>query len=199
MLLRNSVLIIDNYDSFVHNLADEFHRVGMQTQVFRAQAPLATVLDAIRQQQVQALVFSPGPGTPQQATLCLALLQHAAADLPILGVCLGHQCIVTHFGGRVEIMPSVCHGKQAKITHQAQGLFRNLPSPLTVARYHSLGSVDAGDELIVDASLGEMVMAVRHRQRPIYGVQFHPESIMTPHGRDLVKAFLQQTTTGEST
>ncbi len=186
------VLLIDNYDSFVHNLADEFRCLQCEVIVVRANMPLQQVLTLIEEAQIQALVFSPGPGKPSDAELCLQLLEYAPKSLPILGVCLGHQCIVEHFSGKVGQAEQVVHGKHTFMMHDQKGLFADMPAPMQIGRYHSLVAETVGDELEIQAAADDEVMAVKHKQHPIYGVQFHPESILTPRGNRLIRNFLTE-------
>ncbi len=192
MSIQKRVLFIDNFDSFVHNLADEFRLQACTVEVIRNHIPLTRILSHIEKTQPHALVFSPGPGSPDDAKLCLELLDNIDKALPVLGICLGHQAIVQHFGGKVTHAAKVIHGKQTFIKHSQQGLFTNLEPLIQVGRYHSLVGTDIPEELIIDAQCEDEVMAVRHRQRPIYGLQFHPESILTPLGYALIANFLQQ-------
>jgi anthranilate synthase/aminodeoxychorismate synthase-like glutamine amidotransferase len=185
-----TVLAIDNYDSFVHLLAEEFRRRGCRVDVRRSHWPLEDALAHIASQRPDLLLLSPGPGGPAEAELCLGLLREAPEDLPIFGVCLGLQCIVHHFGGRVERAARIVHGKPALVTHRGEGLFRGLETPMQVGRYHSLVGRDLPEELVVDAECDGETMAVRHRHRPIHGVQFHPESILTPEGGALLDHLL---------
>jgi anthranilate synthase/aminodeoxychorismate synthase-like glutamine amidotransferase len=191
MTRARSVLAIDNYDSFVHLLADELRRRGCDVDVRRSHWPLPEALAHIRDERPDLLLLSPGPGGPDDATLCLGLLREASEEIPIFGVCLGLQCIVRHFGGRVVRASRIVHGKPALVTHRGEGLFRGLESPMQVGRYHSLVGRDLPDELVVDAECDGEVMAVRHRTRPIRGVQFHPESILTPDGGTLLDNLLE--------
>ncbi len=191
MIARFTVLAIDNYDSFVHILADEFRRRDCAVDVYRSHWPTEEALGYIRMKQPDLLLMSPGPGRPEEAALCLALLDKAPKHLPIFGVCLGHQCIVHHFGGRVSRAGEVVHGKPALVQHRGAGIFRNLESPMQVGRYHSLIGVEIDGELLVTAECDGMPMAVEHRHRPIWGVQFHPESILSPVGGRLVDNLLK--------
>lgn len=182
------LLLIDNYDSFVYNLYQLFAEL-IPCQVVRN--------DALSVQQVldlkpAGIVLSPGPGRPEQAGICLELLQRQP-QLPVLGVCLGHQSLAQAFGGRVIKAPSLMHGKTSEITHNNAGLFAGLPQPLTVARYHSL--VAEADSLpdcleVTAWSADGLIMGLRHRSLPYSGVQFHPESIATPQGRQLLAQFV---------
>jgi anthranilate synthase/aminodeoxychorismate synthase-like glutamine amidotransferase len=185
---RLQVLFIDNFDSFVFNLVDEYRRLGCAVQIWRNDIQVEQALAiADRLSRPSLVVISPGPGGPKDAGCCLDLLRAAPADLPIFGVCLGLQTMLEAFGGRVDRAPEAVHGKASQITHTGQGLFAGLPSPLAAARYHSLVGVQVPDEFQVTASLDGMPMAIAHTQRPIAGVQFHPESILTPWGSALIK------------
>lgn len=182
------ILLIDNYDSFVYNLYQYLAELGADCRVIRNDAMRCDELLAL---QPQGIVLSPGPGRPEQAGVCLELIQRA--EVPLLGVCLGHQAIAQAFGGRVIHAPYLMHGKTSPISHQQTGLFAGLPSPLTVARYHSLVAEAASlpAELEVTAGTADgVIMALRHRQRPIHGLQFHPESIASEGGHALLQNFL---------
>ncbi len=141
--------------------------------------------------QPDLLVFSPGPGRPEDAALCLALLSAIPDELPVFGVCLGMQCIVHHFGGRVGPADEVVHGKPARVDHGRAGIFAGLESPMQVGRYHSLIGIQIPDVLAVHADCEGAVMAVHHRDRPIWGVQFHPESVLSPFGGRLIENLLK--------
>jgi anthranilate synthase component 2 len=185
------ILVIDNYDSFTYNLVHYLNELGAQTLVRRNDA--LSVEEALGLRP-QAVLLSPGPCTPNEAGICLDLLAAAPADLPILGVCLGHQAIGQSFGGRVERAQSLMHGKTSLIHHADKGVFRGLPNPFTGARYHSLAVPRASlpDVLEVTAWTedGE-VMGLQHKSRPVHGVQFHPESIATEGGHALLANFLE--------
>jgi len=186
------VVLIDNFDSFSFNLVDDFARRGCTVDVWRNTIgaedalALATNTDA-----PSLIVLSPGPGDPDAAGCCVELARLAAGIVPLLGVCLGHQAIVRAFGGTIERAPSIVHGKTAAVRHDGRGLFRDLPSPMTVGRYHSLVAGSLGDALEPSATLGDLVMAVRHREAPVLGVQFHPESILTRDGGQIIDAALR--------
>jgi anthranilate synthase component 2 len=190
------ILMIDNYDSFTNNLVQNLGELGADVQTHRN--------DQITVKQVAALkpshiVLSPGPCTPNKAGICLELIRELAGKCPILGVCLGHQSIGQAFGGTVVRAREIMHGKTSPIHHQGQGVFRQLPAPFTATRYHSL--IVAGETFPQDLEVtawterddGERdeVMGLRHRSLPIEGVQFHPESILTEHGHDLLRNFLE--------
>jgi anthranilate synthase component 2 len=190
------LLVLDNYDSFTYNLVQFFGDLGVQPVVYRNDA--LTVQQAIGLGP-QAIVISPGPGTPDRAGISVPLVRAAAAErIPLLGVCLGHQAIGEAFGGRVVRAERLMHGKTTAVKHDGKGLFQGVQDPLTVMRYHSLVVSPAGlpAELEVsawssDRPTGTEIMAVRHRRLPVYGVQFHPESIATDQGRDLLKNFIK--------
>jgi anthranilate synthase/aminodeoxychorismate synthase-like glutamine amidotransferase len=185
------VLLIDNYDSFVHNLARYVRELGRPTTVVRNDA--LTVEDAAAMGPSHIIV-SPGPGTPDDAGVSLALIARLGGTVPILGVCLGHQAIGQAYGGRVVRARRPMHGKTSAIHHDGTGVFRGLPQPLRATRYHSLVVTPEGlpGDLVVTARSGEgEIMGLRHRRDPVVGVQFHPEAVLTEHGHDLLAAFLE--------
>ena len=183
------MLLIDNYDSFTYNLAHLFGALGVEVRVLRNDE--LTPHDA-EQLGAAHLVVSPGPGRPADAGASIEIIKRLAPRVPTLGVCLGHQAIVEAFGGEVGQAKRLVHGKASSIAHDGQGLFSGLPDPLEAGRYHSLAATQVPDELGVCATTedGE-VMAVRHRELPIDGIQFHPESVLTPDGPALAKNFLE--------
>jgi anthranilate synthase component II len=186
------VLLIDNYDSFVYNLADYCAALGADVQVIRNDADWQAARKAF---QPTHIVLSPGPGWPQEAGCCIELAKELHGELPLLGVCLGHQAIGEAHGGLVIRHPQgPVHGKTARVGHTGQGLFAGLSRPIEATRYHSL-IVDVGgmrDEWVVDATLADgTVMALRHRHCPTFGLQFHPESLCTDQGLELLSRFLQ--------
>ncbi|WP_421791543.1 anthranilate synthase component II [Hyphobacterium sp.] len=185
------LLIIDNYDSFTFNLVHYFEELGAKTRVIRND--VMSVADALALEP-QAICLSPGPGRPEDAGICLDLIRKAPETLPILGVCLGHQCMGENFGGQTVQAREIMHGKSSPVTHDGSGVFTDLPSPFDVARYHSLavGNLPEDGEMIVNAWTedGE-IMALRHRTRPLHGVQFHPESIASQHGHAVLANFLE--------
>jgi para-aminobenzoate synthetase component II len=185
------LLLIDNYDSFVHNLARYFQRLGQETLVVRNDAIDA---DRVRLLRPSAVVLSPGPCAPRQAGATLALVRALWVEVPMLGVCLGHQTIAEALGAKITRAPRPVHGQTSAITHGGQGLFANLPSPLTVCRYHSLvvesASLPASLQPTAWTEDG-LLMAIQHANRPIYGVQFHPEAILTEGGHELLANFLR--------
>lgn len=186
------ILVIDNYDSFTWNLVHFLHDVGAETDVRRNDALSASEALAM---QPDGIVLSPGPCTPNEAGICMDLVRNAPDNLPILGVCLGHQSIGQALGGAVVQAQEIRHGKRSDIRHEGGPLFQGLPERYSVVRYHSL-SVRAGDlpdELIADAYTDDgEIMAMRHVSRPVFGVQFHPESILTEHGHALLRNFMTQ-------
>ena len=187
------LLMIDNYDSFTYNLVQYFGELGQDVRVFRNDE---ISLDQIEQLNPDHIVISPGPCSPAEAGISVPTLQHFAGKKPILGVCLGHQSIGAAFGGKVVRAKQVMHGKTSPVHHNNVGVFRGLPNPLTVTRYHSLAieraSLPDCLEITAWTDDGE-IMGVRHTQFAIEGVQFHPESILTDRGHDLLKNFLQTT------
>lgn len=182
------VLVIDNYDSFTFNLVQYLGELGAEPVVVRNDA-LDPVTAAT--QGYDRLLISPGPGRPEEAGHSIDYIKTLGTEIPTLGVCLGHQAITVAFGGTVDLAPEPRHGKVSPITHDGLGLFRDLPNPFEATRYHSLASVDLPDDLLAIAhSEDGVVQGIRHRTLPITGVQFHPESIMTKSGKDLLSNFL---------
>jgi anthranilate synthase component II len=185
------ILLIDNYDSFVYNLARYFERLGHATRVVRN---TAVNMDAVESLAPAAIVLSPGPCTPQRAGCALELVRRFHASLPMLGICLGHQTIAAALGGRVIKAKEPVHGRTSPVHHNNRGLFVNLPNPLVGCRYHSLVVDEASlpDYLEVSARTDDgTVMAIAHRTLPVVGLQFHPESILTECGYPLLAAFLR--------
>lgn len=184
------ILVIDNYDSFTYNLVHYPNELGAQTSVVRNDA--LTVQEALSQ-GAEAILLSPGPCAPDQAGICLPLLRGAPDDLAILGVCLGHQAIGQAYGGDVIRAKSLMHGKTSPIHHTGQGIFKDMPNPFTATRYHSLSidraTLPADLEITAWTEDGE-IMGVQHKTRPIHGLQFHPESILTEGGHQLLANFL---------
>lgn len=184
------LFILDNYDSFTYNLAQLFGELGEQPLVVRNDQ---ITVDELIELQPARIVISPGPGGPADAGISLEIIQRLGSHTPILGVCLGHQCIGEAFGGRVVRAPRLMHGKTSLIYHDQAGLFAGLPNPFEATRYHSLiVEQPLPAELIATAFTAEgELMGVRHCQQPIFGVQFHPESILTPFGRAILENFLK--------
>lgn len=188
---KTKVLFIDNFDSFTYNLVDEFGKRNCDTRVYRADTPLETLAAVAAQWRPHLLVISPGPGNPDSAGVTLKAIDYFKDRLPILGVCLGHQAIVQYFGGRIGHAPAVMHGKPSRITHTAKGVFSGLENPLQAGRYHSLCATAMPECLDVTAEFEGIVMGVQHKTLPVYGVQFHPESILTPTGGKLIENMLR--------
>jgi anthranilate synthase/aminodeoxychorismate synthase-like glutamine amidotransferase len=185
------ILVVDNYDSFVYNLVQYLGELGAEPVVHRHDA---VTLDEMIDLQPDGLLISPGPGRPEDAGLSNAAIEHfARRGVPVLGVCLGHQCIGQLYGGEVVRAPRVMHGKTSEISHAGVGVFAGLPNPFTATRYHSLivarESLPAELEITAESEDG-LVMGLRHRELPVEGVQFHPESILTTGGHDLLRNFL---------
>ena len=190
------ILVIDNYDSFTYNLVQYLGELGVETRVVRNDD---IGVDAINDIKPQRILISPGPGTPDTAGISLAVIEHFAEHIPILGVCLGHQAIAQAFGGTIGHAKRIMHGKTSQIHHTGTGLFADIKSPFQATRYHSLVieedslpeclEMNAWTEL--DDHQREEIMGVRHRSYPTVGVQFHPESILTEHGHQLLKNFLE--------
>jgi anthranilate synthase component 2 len=184
------ILVVDNYDSFTRNLVHYIADLGAETRVVRNDDLTAAEAWALTP---EAVLLSPGPCTPNEAGICLALLDTAPVDMPIFGVCLGHQAMGQAFGGEVIRAKSLMHGKTSPIEHDGRGVFKGLPSPFTATRYHSLAvrreTLPEALEVTAWTADGE-IMGLAHRGRPIHGVQFHPESIATEHGHDLLSNFL---------
>jgi anthranilate synthase/aminodeoxychorismate synthase-like glutamine amidotransferase len=181
------VLFIDNFDSFTYNLVDEFEKRGAEVRVHRNDITLPELLSVVEELAPELLVISPGPSTPSRAGVCLEAVKTLAGQLPIFGVCLGHQVIVEVFGGRVGRAPLPVHGKASELEHDGEGIFEGLDNPMAVGRYHSLVGLEIPELLTVSARTGEIVMALRHATLPLVGVQFHPESILTPAGGLLIE------------
>ena len=184
------ILIVDNYDSFTYNLAQYFGELGCALMVKRNDA---VSLDEISSLRPTHVCISPGPGRPAQAGLSNDIVREFSARVPLLGVCLGHQCIGEVFGGKIVAAPRLLHGKTSQIQHNGSGVFANLPNPFTATRYHSLivspDSVPDCLEVTAQTSEGE-IMGLRHRDFPVHGVQFHPESILTAEGKKLLANFV---------
>lgn len=185
-----TVLIVDNYDSFVFNIARYAEELGARTLVVRNDA---LTVEAVADLRPRAIIVSPGPCAPDQAGISLAVIRRFSGLVPILGVCLGHQAIGQAFGGQVVRARRPLHGQATAIDHEGGGLFAGLPRPLTVGRYHSLVVALSGAEpLVVTARSAEgEIMALRHRDHPTFGVQFHPESVLTEGGHALLRNFLE--------
>ncbi len=187
------ILIIDNYDSFVYTLARYVQKLGVETLVKRNDK---ITLDEIEKLKPRAIILSPGPCTPKDAGICIELVKEFGKDIPILGVCLGHQAIGEAYGGKTVSAQKPMHGKSSEIEHDSSELFHNISSnPIIAGRYHSLAiDINNCKELRITAlSKEEEIMALQHIQHPVFGVQFHPESTLTPEGINIIKNFLTYT------
>jgi anthranilate synthase/aminodeoxychorismate synthase-like glutamine amidotransferase len=184
------ILVLDNYDSFTYNLVQYFGELGAELIVRRNDR---TTIDEIEQLHPEKICISPGPGTPDEAGISNELIRHFGAQIPVLGVCLGHQCIGQVYGGEVVRADRLMHGKTSPILHEGDGVFFGLPIPFEATRYHSLivrrETLPPELEIVAETSEGE-IMGLRHRRYPVHGVQFHPESIMTSEGKKLLANFL---------
>ena len=190
------LFVLDNYDSFTYNLVQYFGELGAEVVVRRNDQVSVAGVEALHPERI---VVSPGPCTPQEAGISIALIRHFAGKVPVLGVCLGHQAIGAAFGGNVVRAPHLMHGKTSQIDHDQRTLFRDLPTPMRATRYHSLMVAEKGlpKELEISATATEpdgtrTIMGLRHRRFPVEGVQFHPESVLTNMGKQLLKNFLDQ-------
>jgi anthranilate synthase/aminodeoxychorismate synthase-like glutamine amidotransferase len=189
------VFVLDNYDSFTYNLVQYMGELGAEMVIRRNDELTPEEVEGLRPERI---LISPGPCTPQDAGISIELIKHFARSkrrVPILGVCLGHQAIGAAFGGKVVRAPKLMHGKTSEVTHDGKTIFAGIPSTMTCTRYHSLIVSEDGlpEELLVSArtSSGETIMALRHRELPIEGVQFHPESVLTTHGKQIIRNFLE--------
>lgn len=187
------ILLIDNFDSFTFNLYQYLGELGEQITVFRNNQ---LSIEQIKELNPKAIILSPGPGKPQDAGICIELIQTFYNKIPILGICLGHQAIGAAFGGEILRAALIKHGKTSLIAHQSEGIFSGLPSPLEVMRYHSLiiekCSIPEELECIAHSVDDQEIMAIKHRQYPVFGLQFHPESIGTPSGKQILNNFLNE-------
>lgn len=189
------LLVIDNYDSFTFNLVQYLGELGAEALVFRNDEYSVEEIQALGPTQV---VISPGPCTPRQAGISIELFRALDPLIPMLGVCLGHQALGEAFGGRTVRAEEVMHGKTAPVSHTGEGIFRGIPSPFTVARYHSLVTdISQGSDMLIPVAWSETegevdeIQAIRHRERPLWGVQFHPESLFSQYGKKLLGNFLE--------
>jgi anthranilate synthase/aminodeoxychorismate synthase-like glutamine amidotransferase len=184
------ILFIDNFDSFTYNLVDDFCKRNCLARIYRADTKLEELKRIADEFTPDLLVISPGPGTPDTAGVTLSAIGYFKDKLPIFGVCLGHQAIVQYFGGKVGHAPEPMHGKPSRVTHNQKGIFAGVENPLQAGRYHSLCALTLPDCLEKTAEFEDIVMGVEHKQLPIFGVQFHPESILTPAGGKIIENVL---------
>lgn len=190
--------LLDNFDSFTYNLVDQFRSLGCEVIIYRNDVAASFIADKLLSEtEPVALILSPGPGAPHEAGCLMALIGLLAGKVPMLGICLGHQAMVEHFGGKVERATQVVHGKASPTIHSGQGIFHGLPSPLPVARYHSLVATQVPDCLTVIATTDTMPMAITHKDFKAIGFQFHPESILTTLGSQLLTQTLDYLTGDE--
>jgi anthranilate synthase component II len=184
------LLIIDNYDSFTYNVAQAFGKLGADVEVHRNDK---ISLDTIRAMRPDRIVISPGPGTPEDGGVSMEVLKEISPEIPTLGVCLGHQCLGQVYGGEVIRAPRLMHGKTSDVYHQGHPLFEGVPNPFTATRYHSLIVQDPAppDLSVIAQTSDNEIMALRHKSLPIFGVQFHPESILTDYGPRIMQNFLE--------
>ena len=188
--ISRKVLFIDNFDSFTYNLVDDFCKRDCQAKVYRADTALEELKVLAEEFAPDLLVISPGPGTPDTAGVSLSAVGYFKDKLPILGVCLGHQVIVQYFGGKIGHAPEPMHGKPSRISHNEKDVFTGVENPLQAGRYHSLCVLELPECLEKTAEFEKIVMGVRHKELPIFGVQFHPESILTPAGGKIIENIL---------
>ena len=187
---NRKVLFIDNFDSFTYNLVDDFCKRNCEAKVYRADTKLEELAAIAKKFAPDLLVISPGPGTPSTAGVTLSAIDYFRDKLTIFGVCLGHQAIIQYFGGKIGHAPEPMHGKGSRVIHNEKGLFAGVENPLQAGRYHSLCALSIPKCLEKTADCDGIVMGVQHRELPIYGVQFHPESILTPAGGKIIENIL---------
>ncbi|MFD2166001.1 aminodeoxychorismate/anthranilate synthase component II [Thalassotalea euphylliae] len=188
---RRHIVMLDNLDSFTYNLVDEFYLLGFEPKVYRNTLSASFVMSELEKLAAQKnsevlLVLSPGPGAPHQAGCLMELIRLAAGKFPILGICLGHQALIEHYGGTVGRAPNIVHGKSSPVLHNGKGPFDGISNPLPVARYHSLVATAMPDSLTVTAKTDDLVMAIEHTEAAVVGFQFHPESVLTTYGSNLL-------------
>jgi len=183
------LLLLDNYDSFTYNLAQYLGELGADVKVFRNDE---TSVEKIKQLRPEAIVLSPGPGRPENAGIMNALIKNMAGTVPILGVCLGHQAIGQVYGGKITYAPSLMHGKTSAVMHNDSTLFKDVPSPFIATRYHSLviDKATLPKQFSLTAWADDVIMGIEEKDKLLYGVQFHPESILTAEGKKILKNFL---------
>ncbi len=188
-----NIIFIDNFDSFTYNLVDQFRALGHEVTVYRNHIEVAQIESEIAKASQPIVVLSPGPGEPSQAGNMPQLIQTLRGKVPMIGICLGHQAIIEAYGGSIVRAPQIIHGKISMLTHQPHATYNNLPSPLAIARYHSLVAGKVPDTLTVTAEVDGLVMSVVQEQDRVCGFQFHPESIMTTYGAQLLANTIEWT------
>lgn len=186
-----NIVLLDNYDSFTYNLVDELRALGQSLKVFRNSVDVSVICKELASSPNSLLLLSPGPGNPAQAGCMLRLIEEVQGKYPVLGICLGHQAIVQHYGGNIVRAPEVVHGKSSPVTHCTDKMFAKLPNPFPVARYHSLMAESVPEPLQVIANYQHIPMAVYHEADQMLGLQFHPESILTSQGSVLLQQSIQ--------
>ncbi len=190
--LPASVLFIDNFDSFSFNIVDDIKQLGAKVTVVRNDVDFGSLETFIKQQLITHIIISPGPGAPSQAGICIDIIQRYTGQIPIFGICLGFQAIVEASGGVIGEIETPFHGKSSDIFYRKSRLLENLPNPFRAGRYHSLGATKVSDKLTVTAAVDSLPMAIESQELGLYGVQFHPESILTPAGNQILVNFLKQ-------
>ncbi|PMH46618.1 anthranilate synthase component II [Vibrio sp. 10N.286.49.B3] len=181
-----NIVFIDNFDSFTYNLVDQFRSLGHHVTIYRNSICAQTIEHAVKQLENPVVLLSPGPGAPSEAGCMPELIQRLKGQVPMIGICLGHQAIVEAYGGTVAGAGAIIHGKVSMMAHQDHAIYQGLPSPLAIARYHSLVATSIPDSLTITAEVDSLVMSVTHEQDKVCGFQFHPESIMTTYGATLL-------------
>ncbi|MBD1227634.1 MULTISPECIES: glutamine amidotransferase-related protein [Xenorhabdus] len=185
-----NILLLDNVDSFTYNLVDQLRTHGHHVVIYRNTVPADVIIAKLNEMASPLLMLSPGPGKPSEAGCMPALIKQVIGQIPIIGICLGHQAIIEAYGGKISAAQEILHGKATPAIHDGKNMFSGLPNPLSVARYHSLAAVHTPAELTASASCGDIVMAVRHDEHKVCGFQFHPESILTTQGAKLLEQTL---------
>ena len=188
-----NVLFIDNFDSFTYNLVDEFEKMDCRVVVYRNNTSMKTIRRVIDREHIHLIVISPGGYVPKEVPLCNNIIKEFCSKLPIFGVCLGHECIIEVFGGKIGKTPVPMHGKSSSITHDGRSIYNNIENPLLGGRYHSQAGYDIPEDLEITAKTNEgVIMGVRHKKYFVEGVQFHPESILTPQGSQIIQNLIKE-------
>jgi len=186
--MKNNILVIDNFDSFIYNLVDEFEKIGFSCHTYRNNVNMKAIEKAVSEYNPKLIIVSPGPSHPRDAGISIDVIKEYYKKIPIFGVCLGHQAMIEAFGGYVERCKEIVHGKASDIYHDGKTIYEKLPSPFKAGRYHSLTGTKIPDCFEVSARTeSDIVMGVRMNDYPVEGVQFHPESILTPEGRKIIE------------